>query len=95
MTTIALLIETGATPSSVSATLDLFRIAERLSGEPFPIHIFSAQGGAVALAPGLALDSIVAATPSGGTVLCVATYTALMKLRRGLVDRSLLHDHPR
>lgn len=57
MTTIALLIETGATPSSVSATLDLFRIAERLSGEPFPIHIFSAQGGAVSLAPGLALDS--------------------------------------
>lgn len=45
--------------------------------------------------PGLALDSIVAATPPGGTVLCVATYTALMGLRRGLVGRSLLHDHPR
>lgn len=45
--------------------------------------------------PGLALDAIVAATPSGGTVLVVATYTALMGLRRDLVGRALLQDHPR
>jgi UDP-N-acetylmuramyl tripeptide synthase len=45
--------------------------------------------------PGLALDSIVAATPSAGTVLVVATYTALMGLRRGLVGRGLLPDQPR
>ena len=45
--------------------------------------------------PGPALDSIVAATPAGSTVLVVATYTALMGLRRGLVGRGLLQDHPR
>ncbi len=42
-----------------------------------------------------ALDSVVAATAAGGTVLVVATYTALMRLRHGLVGRSLLPDHPR
>jgi hypothetical protein len=45
--------------------------------------------------PGPALDAILAATPSAGTVLVVATYTALMGLRRGLVARGLLRDHPR
>ncbi len=50
---------------------------------------------ATASAPLSALDSIVASTPHGSTVLVVATYTALMKLRQGLVARSLLPDHPR
>ena len=45
--------------------------------------------------PGLALDAIVSATPIGGTVLVVATYTALMALRRDLVGRSLLLEAPR
>lgn len=45
--------------------------------------------------PGPALDAILAATPSDGTVLVVATYTALMGLRRGLVARGLLQAHPR
>ncbi len=45
--------------------------------------------------PMLALDSIVAATARGGTVLVMATYTALMRLRHGLVGRALLRDHPR
>lgn len=44
--------------------------------------------------PATALDSIVAATPAAGTVLVIATYTALMALRRGLVGRGLLQDHP-
>ena len=42
-----------------------------------------------------ALHSVVAATESGGTVLVVATYTALLRLRHGLVGRSLLPDRPR
>jgi hypothetical protein len=46
-------------------------------------------------APLSALDSIVASTSRGSTVLVVATYTALMKLRHGLVARSLLPAHPR
>ncbi|MBI3748312.1 MAG: DUF1727 domain-containing protein [Chloroflexi bacterium] len=45
--------------------------------------------------PGEALEAILAAIPAGETVLVVATYTALMGLRRGLVGRGLLQDHPR
>ena len=45
--------------------------------------------------PLAALDAVVAATAIGGTVLVVATYTALMRLRHGLVGRALLPDHPR
>ena len=45
--------------------------------------------------PLLALDSIVAATVPGSTILVMATYTALMRLRHGLVGRALLPDHPR
>lgn len=58
MTAIALLLESGATPSSVTATLDLFRIAARFdSSDPFRIDRYSAQGGAVPLAAGLSLQT--------------------------------------
>lgn len=45
--------------------------------------------------PIVGLDTIVAATSPGNVVLVVATYTALMRLRHGLVGRALLPDHPR
>lgn len=58
MTAVALLIESGATPSSVTATLDLFRIAARIDPEdPFRIDVFSAHGGPMPLAEGLSLDT--------------------------------------
>lgn len=54
MPAIALLIEAGATPSSVTATLDLFRIAARLApATPFRVDLFSAAGGPVALTDAL------------------------------------------
>lgn len=50
MPAIALLIESGATPSSVTATLDMFRIAERFTpDDPFRISLYSAAGGPIAL----------------------------------------------
>lgn len=58
MPSIALLVETGATPSGVTATLNLFRIAARLDPEnPFRIDPISAQGGAVPLAEALHLET--------------------------------------
>ena len=58
MPSIALLIESGATPSSVTATLDLFRIASRFDPDaPFRIDRFSVQGGAVALSEALHLQT--------------------------------------
>ncbi len=58
MTTIALLVEPGATPSSVTATLDLFRIANRFQPhDPFDLTLFSSQGGAVALTESLNVDT--------------------------------------
>jgi transcriptional regulator GlxA family with amidase domain len=58
MPAIALLVESGATPSSVTATLDLFRIADRFDpDDPSRIDAFSARGGEVALAGGLRFDT--------------------------------------
>lgn len=58
MPSIALVVESGATSSSVTASLDLFRIAGRFDpADPFRIDTFSARGGAVPLTGGLALDS--------------------------------------
>ncbi len=58
MTAIALLIEPGATPSSVTATLDLFRIANRFQpDDPFDLTLFSSQGGSVALTESLNVDT--------------------------------------
>lgn len=58
MTAVALLLEAGATPSSVTATLDLLRIAARFDpSDPFRIDRYSAQGGAVPLAEGLSLHT--------------------------------------
>ncbi|MEA2609321.1 MAG: hypothetical protein QOJ75_1564 [Chloroflexota bacterium] len=41
------------------------------------------------------LDRLVAQTPHGETVFVIATYTALLRLRQGLVSRGLLAEHPR
>lgn len=58
MPAIALLIEPGATPSSVTATLDLFAIAQRRDGtESYRIDVFSVRGGAVPLTAALTLES--------------------------------------
>ena len=58
MTTIALLVESGATPSSVTLTLDLFRIAARLAPDSgFRLQLFSAQGGNVALDEALQIST--------------------------------------
>ncbi|MGE0081203.1 MAG: GlxA family transcriptional regulator [Thiohalomonadaceae bacterium] len=58
MTAIALLVESGATPSSVTATLDLFRIAARLAPDtPVRVDLYSSAGGPIALAEGLSLET--------------------------------------
>ncbi len=58
MLPLALLVAPGATPSSVSATLDLLRIAARIDPTRTPrLDIFSPSGGAIALAPGLSLTT--------------------------------------
>ena len=58
MPSIALLAEAGATASSVTATLDLFQIANRFDpADPFVVNIFSAKGGPVPLASGLTLET--------------------------------------
>jgi transcriptional regulator GlxA family with amidase domain len=58
MTAIAVLVESGATPSSVTATLDLFRIAARLDpAAAIRLDLFSAEGGAVPLAEGLRIET--------------------------------------
>ena len=41
------------------------------------------------------LDQLVASTAGGDTIFVIATYTALMRLRRTLVARGLLPEHPR
>lgn len=58
MPVIALLVEPGATPSSVTATLDLFRVAERFApDDSFPITLFSAAGGPIALSDVLQIET--------------------------------------
>ena len=50
MPSLALLIEPGSTPSSVTSTLDLFRVAQRLeAADPFAMTLFSSQGGMITL----------------------------------------------
>lgn len=52
MPVLALMVQPGATPSSVMASLDIFRIADRFVSDAgrFQIDLLSAAGGAVALA---------------------------------------------
>lgn len=58
MTEIALLLESGATPSSVTATLDMFNIASRFVGEAeLRLKVFSSSGGRLALSDGLSLET--------------------------------------
>lgn len=59
MSAIALLVESGATPSSVTATLDLFRIAARVDpADALRVDVFSAHGGTIALTEALSLDTL-------------------------------------
>ncbi len=58
MTKIALLLESGATPSSVTATLDMFNIAARFTGEAeLRVEVFSAKGGRLPLMQGLQIET--------------------------------------
>lgn len=58
MPNIALLLEAGATSSSVTVTLDLLRIAGRFEPEDaFSIDALSGRGGAVPLTSGLSLET--------------------------------------
>ncbi len=58
MTKIALLLVSGATPSSVTATLDMFNIATRFVGEAaLHLEVFSPRAGRLPLAGGLQLDT--------------------------------------
>lgn len=45
--------------------------------------------------PIMGLDRLIATTSRGDTVFVIATYTALLRLRRDLVARALLPNHPR
>ncbi len=56
---IALVVQPGATPSSVMATLDIFRIAERFLpvGRALALDLLSADGGAVRLSAAVAVDT--------------------------------------
>jgi hypothetical protein len=50
MTSLALLVESGSTPSSITVTLDLFQIVRRLApDDPFELTLFSSQGGLIRL----------------------------------------------
>ncbi len=58
MPKIAMLLEPGATPSSVTATLDMFRIAARFVADAdLHLECFGAKGGRLALADGLSLET--------------------------------------
>lgn len=58
MPSIALLIEPGATSSSITATLDMFRVAERFApDDPFRTTIYSAAGGPVELSEVLRIQT--------------------------------------
>jgi len=54
---IALIVQPGATPSSVMATLDIFRIAERFlpDGQTLTLDLLSAGGGAIRLSDAVAV----------------------------------------
>lgn len=58
MPRIALVVQSGATPSSVTATLDIFNVANRFPcGEPCRVEIVSEAGGAVRLNDAVAVDT--------------------------------------
>lgn len=58
MPEIALLLESGATPSSVTATLDMFNIAARFMGEAeLRLEVFSSKGGRLALTDSLQIET--------------------------------------
>jgi transcriptional regulator GlxA family with amidase domain len=58
MPAIALLVEPGSTPSSVTLSLDIFRVAERFAPEdPFHLTLYSAGGGETHLSPSLRLQT--------------------------------------
>lgn len=58
MTAIALLVQPGATPSSVTTTLDMFNIANRFLGsEVCRVEMLSAGGGAVRLNVAVSVDT--------------------------------------
>jgi len=59
MTNIALIIETGATPSSVTATLDMVRVANRFLGDDIlNLQLLSAAGGPIALAEMISVTTL-------------------------------------
>jgi transcriptional regulator GlxA family with amidase domain len=58
MPRIALIVQPGATPSSVTATLDIFNVANRFPGDdPCRIDLFSDAGGAVRLNERVMVDT--------------------------------------
>lgn len=58
MTAIALLVEAGATPSSVTATLDIFNVASRFpGGEGCRVDMLSSGGGPVALNASVSVET--------------------------------------
>jgi transcriptional regulator GlxA family with amidase domain len=58
MPRIALVVQPGATPSSVTATLDIFNVANRFPGaDPCRVDIFSEGGGPVRLNEVVAVDT--------------------------------------
>lgn len=58
MTAIALLVQPGATPSSVMTTLDMFAVANRfLGGEVCRVEVLSAAGGALRLSSAASIDT--------------------------------------
>lgn len=58
MTAIALLVQPGATPSSVMTTLDIFNVASRFpGGEDCRIELLSAEGGPVRLSGAASVDT--------------------------------------
>ncbi len=58
MPAIALIVESGATPSSVTATLDLFRIAARIApDQAMTVELLSASGGPLTLTEGLSITT--------------------------------------
>jgi len=59
MPRVALLVEPGATSSSITVTLDMFRIAGRFDpADPFQVDACSSQGGTVPLTSGLSLQTM-------------------------------------
>jgi hypothetical protein len=54
---------------------------------------YSATDSPILRDPLAALEAAVAATPPGATLYVVATYTAMLEVRRGLVKRGLLRHY--